>query len=110
MYAPFKDTSKVVGKDGATYAVPYLWGLNPIVYRKDIYKEEPTYATLFDPKYKGQLAMRDYALESIAVAGLYIGVPRDEVFTMSDAQLAESKRRSSRRNHFCEPIGRRSAT
>ncbi len=81
-----------MGKDGATYAVPYLWGLNPIVYRKDIYKEEPTYATLFDPKYKGQLAMRDYALESIAVAGLYIGVPRDEVFTMSDAQLAESKK------------------
>ncbi len=92
MYAPFKDTTKVVGKDGATYAVPYLWGLNPIVYRKDVYKEEPTYATLFDPKYKGQLAMRDYALESIAVAGLYIGVPRDEVFTMSDAQLAESKK------------------
>lgn len=92
LYAPFKDTPKVMGKDGATYAVPYLWGLNPIVYRKDKFSEEPTYATLFDAKFKGQLAMRDYALESIAIAGLYVGVPREQVFTMSDAQLAEAKK------------------
>lgn len=92
MYPAFKSTDRVVGKDGKTYAVPYLWGLNPIVYRKDKFSEEPTYATLFDPKYKGQLAMRDYALESVAIAGLVVGVPRDKVFTMGDAELAEAKK------------------
>jgi spermidine/putrescine-binding protein len=92
MYPAFKNTPKVIGKDGATYAAPYLWGLNPIVYRTDKFSTEPTYATLFDSKYKGQLAMRDYALEGIAIAGLYVGVPRDQVFTMSDDQLVEAKK------------------
>jgi spermidine/putrescine-binding protein len=92
MYAAFKNTDRVKGKDGQTYAVPYLWGLNPIVYRADKISDEPDYGTLFDAKYKGQLAMRDYALEALAVAGLYVGIPRERVFTMSDSELAEAKK------------------
>ena len=92
MYDVFKTTPKVRGEGGAAFAAPYLWGLNPIVYRADKYDSEPDYGTLFDARYKGQLAMRDYALESIAIAGLFVGVSRDEVFTMSDAQLAEAKK------------------
>ncbi len=92
MYTPFKSTDRVKGKDGTTYAIPYLWGLNPIIYRTDKYATEPDYGTLFDGRYKGQLAMRDYALESIAIAGLYVGVPRERVFSMSDEELAEAKK------------------
>lgn len=92
MYDVFKATEKVKGEDGATYAIPYLWGLNPIVYRKDIHTEEPTYSTLFDEKYKGQLAMRDYALESIAIAALHIGVPREKAFLLTADELAEAKK------------------
>jgi spermidine/putrescine transport system substrate-binding protein len=92
MYPAFKDTDRVKGKDGQTYAVPYLWGLNPIVYRADKLPGEPDYGTLFDAKYKGQLAMRDYALEALAIAGLYVGIPRERVFTMTDAELAEAKK------------------
>jgi spermidine/putrescine-binding protein len=92
MYPAFKDTDRVKGKDGQTYAIPYLWGLNPIVYRADKLPNEPDYGTLFDAKYKGQLAMRDYALEAIAIAGLYVGIPRERVFTMTDAELAEAKK------------------
>jgi spermidine/putrescine-binding protein len=92
MYDAFKNTDRVKGKDGQTYAVPYLWGLNPIVYRADKLSAEPDYGTLFDSKYKGQLAMRDYALEAIAIAGLYVGIPRERVFTMSDSELAEAKK------------------
>lgn len=92
MYDVFKTTPKVKGEDGATYAIPYLWGLNPIVYRADIHTEEPTYSTLFDPKFKGQLAMRDYALESIAIAALHIGIPRDKAFNLSTDELAEAKK------------------
>ena len=92
MYDVFKTTDKVKGEDGATYAIPYLWGLNPIVYRSDIHTEEPTYSTLFDPKFKGQLAMRDYALESIAIAALHIGIPRERAFLLTSDELAEVKK------------------
>jgi spermidine/putrescine-binding protein len=92
MYAAFKGNDRVNGKDGQPYAVPYLWGLNPIVYRADKLSGEPDYGTLFDAKYKGQLAMRDYALEALAVAGLYVGIPRERVFSMSDSELAEAKK------------------
>lgn len=92
MYDVFKTTDRVKGEDGATYAIPYLWGLNPIVYRTDVYAEEPTYSTLFDEKYKGQLAMRDYALESIAIAALHLGIPKEKAFLLNETELAEAKK------------------
>ncbi len=92
MYDVFKTTPKVLDDAGKQFAVPYLWGLNPIVYRKDKFESEPDYTTLFDEKYKGQLAMRDYALESIAIAGLVAGIPRDKVFLMETRELAEAKK------------------
>ncbi|WP_197521205.1 extracellular solute-binding protein [Agrobacterium vitis] len=92
MYDVFKSTPKVMDDAGKTFAIPYLWGLNPIVYRKDKFDKEPDYTTLFDAKYSGQLAMRDYALESIAIAGLVAGVPRDKVFMMEAKELAEAKK------------------
>ncbi|WP_245430328.1 ABC transporter substrate-binding protein [Rhizobium tropici] len=92
MYDVFKTTPKVLDESGKPFAVPYLWGLNPIVYRTDKLDKEPDYATLFDAKYSGQLAMRDYALESIAIAGLVAGVPRNKVFTMDAKELAEAKK------------------
>ncbi|WP_234708943.1 PotD/PotF family extracellular solute-binding protein [Rhizobium rhizogenes] len=92
MYDVFKTTPKVLDASGKQFAVPYLWGLNPIVYRKDKFDSEPDYTTLFNEKYKGQLAMRDYALESIAIAGLVAGVPRDKVFVMETKELAEAKK------------------
>ncbi|MDQ0456835.1 ABC transporter substrate-binding protein [Rhizobium paknamense] len=92
MYDVFKTTKKVQNEGGDTFAIPYLWGLNPIVYRTDKLDKEPDYTTLFDKKYAGQLAMRDYALESIAIAGLVAGVSRDKVFTMDAKELAEAKK------------------
>ncbi len=92
MYPAFSGNGRIKGDDGQTYVSPYLWGLNPIVYRADSYADEPTYATLFDSKYKGRLAMRDYPLESIGVAGLFVGVPRDRLFAMDDKELAEAKK------------------
>ncbi len=92
LYPPFASTDKASDDAGAVYAVPYLWGLNPIVYRTDKIEGEASYATLFDPKYKGQLAMRDYALESIAIAALQLGIPRDKAFTLTADELAEAKK------------------
>lgn len=92
MYDAFQGQDRIKGADGRTYMIPYLWGLNPIVYRADRHEKEPDYSTLFDPKYKGQLAMRDYALEAIAIAGLHMGIDRAKVFTMSGSELAEAKK------------------
>jgi spermidine/putrescine-binding protein len=92
MYKPFRTAKEILGDDGKTYGVPYLWGLNPIVYRTDVYATEPDYHTLFDPKYSGQLAMHDFALEGIVIAALHLGIPRDKVFEMGAPELAEVKK------------------
>lgn len=92
LYDTFK-TTKLGKKDGQTYGVPFYWGINPIVYRADLMDAEPDWSVFFeDGKYAGKLAMRDYALEAIMIAALYLGIPRDRMFHMDDAELAEIKK------------------
>ncbi len=92
LYDTFKQTN--LGKiDGQTYGIPFYWGINPIVYRADLMDEEPDWSVFFEgDKYNGKLAMRDYALEGIMIAAMYLGIPRDEMFNMDDKQLAEVKK------------------
>lgn len=92
MYPPFKSSPAIRDKDGNFRALPYLWGLNPVVYRTDKFDSPPDYHTLFDPKYAGQLAMHDYAMEGIVIAALHLGIPRDKVFSLDDKQLADIKK------------------
>ncbi len=92
LYAPFKSTG-LGKKDGQTYGIPFYWGINPMVYRADLMDEEPDWSTLFEgTKYKGRLAMRDYALEGIAIAAMYVGIERSRIFKMDDKELAECKK------------------
>nr|WP_272212297.1 extracellular solute-binding protein [Marinicella sp. W31]MDC2878210.1 extracellular solute-binding protein [Marinicella sp. W31] len=92
LYDTFKNTH--LGKqDGETYGIPFYWGINPIVYRADMMDAEPDWSVFFEgDKYAGKLAMRDYALEGIMIAAMYLGIPRDEMFVMDDRQLAEVKK------------------
>ncbi|WP_319584112.1 ABC transporter substrate-binding protein [uncultured Pseudodesulfovibrio sp.] len=91
-YAPFMNTP-LGKKDGQVYGIPFYWGINPIVYRADLMDKEPDWSTLFEgEKYKGRLAMRDYALEGIAIAAMYVGIPRERIFKMDDKELAECKK------------------
>ncbi|WP_370313810.1 extracellular solute-binding protein [Sagittula sp.] len=92
LYDTFKQTP--LGKvDGETYGIPFYWGINPIVYRADLMDEEPDWSVFFEgDKYDGKLAMRDYALEGIMIAAMYLGIPESEMFDMDDTQLAEIKR------------------
>ena len=73
--------------------LPYYWGINTIVYRTDLMDEKPDWSVFFKgDKYKGKLAMRDYAVEGIMIAALYLGIPQKEIFSMDDKQLAECKK------------------
>lgn len=92
MYAPLIGSPNIRDADGNIMGLPYLWGLNPVVYRTDKFDTAPDYSTLFDEKYAGQLAMRDYALESIAIGALHLGIPRDQVFSLDATQLSEVKK------------------
>jgi spermidine/putrescine-binding protein len=91
MYPVFADQTVTRGPDGAVYGIPYLWGADPIVYRTDRIEGEPDYSSLFDARYAGRISIRDYALEAIAIAGIHVGVPREELFTMNAEQLAAAK-------------------
>nr|WP_321460561.1 extracellular solute-binding protein [uncultured Cohaesibacter sp.] len=92
LYDAFK-SSPLGKKDGKTYGIPFYWGINPVVYRADLMDGEPDWSVFFEgDKYKGKLAMRDYALEGIMIAAMYLGIPREEMFVMDDKQLAEIKK------------------
>jgi spermidine/putrescine transport system substrate-binding protein len=92
LYDTFKDTP-LGKKDGETYGIPFYWGINPIVYRADLMDEEPDWSIFFEgDKYAGKLSMRDYALEGIMIAALYLGIPRDRMFHLDDKELAEVKK------------------
>lgn len=92
LYDTFKKTD-LGKKDGKTYGIPFYWGINPIVYRADLMDAEPDWSVFFEgDKYAGKLAMRDYALEGIMIAALYLGIPKDKMFDLDDKELAEVKK------------------
>lgn len=92
LYDTFKNTS-IGKKDGQTYGIPFYWGINPIVYRADLMDAEPDWSVFFEgDKYAGKLAMRDYALEGIMIAAMYLQIPRERMFDLDDKELAEVKK------------------
>jgi len=69
--------SDIMTKDGQTYSMPIYWGYNAVLYnRKFIPDSEPlvnSWGLLFDDKFKGRVAIRDDAHESIHMTALYMG-------------------------------------
>ncbi len=92
LYPAFRD-SPLGKKDGQTWGLPFYWGINPLLWRKDLMDAEPDWSVFFEPgKYSGKLAMRDYALEAVMIAAMYLGIPRERIFALDDAELAEVKK------------------
>src|SRR3546814_4959706 len=60
--------------DGQHYLVPFDWGNASVVYRTDIvgekYQKENSWAILYDPEYRGRLAMFDGETAAVGVAAL----------------------------------------
>ena len=80
--------------DGIQWAVPFIWGSTSIVYRTDLapeYADNHTWEILWDPKYKGKLAMRDSADEASIPAALVSGIANP--FDMNDEQVEQVKSR-----------------
>jgi len=82
--------SAYVKFDGRVWGVPWIWGANAIAFDKRQIPDVTSIATLFDPKYRGRISMRDDPEDSLAVAAFYLGI--EKPYSMTDAQLQEVKK------------------
>jgi putative spermidine/putrescine transport system substrate-binding protein/spermidine/putrescine transport system substrate-binding protein len=58
-FAAFRNLPQAA-KDGKTYGVANTWSADPILYNADVVKNPPaSYRVLFDPRYKGKVAIYD---------------------------------------------------
>ncbi len=81
--------------DGQRYFVPFEWGNSTIIYRTDLLDPADqgsslSYNLLFDPKYKGRIAMWDEGVAIVQAAGLALGY--DNIFSLSSDQLVEVRK------------------
>ena len=73
--------------DGQVYGIPADWGTDSVAYNHDkVSGSIDDIAALWDPQFKGRIAMPSQLHESVIVAAIYAGV--DDPFTMDDDELA----------------------
>ena len=88
--APFPNTSF----DGQAYFIPWDAGTSSVVYRTDLVDPadvaDPSWALLFNEKYKGRLSMYDTDTTFIEIAARISGMYADYQH-LSDEQLAQLK-------------------
>lgn len=75
---------------GKFYGVPFVWGANALAYNRKVMGEVDTINALFDPKWKGRLAMRDEPEDSLGVGALKLGIKKP--FEMDEKALQEVKK------------------
>lgn len=79
--------------NGKTWAVSQDWGVNPFVYNTKVFKTPPkSWDVMWDPKYKGKLAMwGDYSLVYIGASELGYDKNPKQLFNLSSSQLTAIK-------------------
>lgn len=67
------DATSNSGRIAHHYAMPYMWGTCGILYNKEYvpHKDALTWATLWNPRYKGKLLMKDSYRDSYGTALIY---------------------------------------
>ena len=84
--------------DGEQYMIPTEYGNSSVIYRKDLVEagdvESPSWSLLYNEKYKGRLANYETAAAVVQCAALVLGY--DNIYTLSDDQLAEVKKLASK--------------
>lgn len=76
--------------DGKLYGVPFVWGANAIAFNRKETGEVDSLDVLFDPKWKGRLAMRDEPEDSLGVGALKLGIKQP--YAMGEKELQEVKK------------------
>jgi len=80
--------------NGSLYAVPFNFGAYLIAYNKDKVSVPETYAVLWDPAYRKRVTIPDvYDSINIYMTALLLGMPRSDLFNLSDGQLAAIERK-----------------
>lgn len=84
IYPEFSKNSDFVA-EGATWAVPLVWGSVSLIYRPDKFTTKPdSISVLFDPAYKGKISLWDDK-SAIYWTARYLGY--NNVFDLTDEQL-----------------------
>jgi spermidine/putrescine transport system substrate-binding protein len=84
---------------GERYGIPYTWGSSPMAYNADVIKSRPrSWGVLWDPKYKGQVSIRDDIYITWAMVGAYLGVSDPWNPTSEENQEIEQKLRELHKN------------
>ena len=72
------------------YGIPFVWGANAIAFNRKEAGEVDSLGALFDPKFKGRIAMRDEPEDSLAVGALQLGIKKP--YSMDEKELQEVKK------------------
>ena len=75
---------------GKLYGVPFVWGANAIAFNRKETGDVDSLDVLFDPKWKGRLAMRDEPEDSLGVGALKLGIKQP--YQMGEKELQEVKK------------------
>ena len=78
LYPDFRDSVQL-NRDGKVYGVAWIWGGTSVAYSTDAFKDPPTsLEVLWDPKYAGQVCMRDDAEDAVRFTALALGQNPDK--------------------------------
>ncbi|MBK1698554.1 ABC transporter substrate-binding protein [Rhodovibrio salinarum] len=88
IYPEFRDRD-FLQADGEQYGVPTFWDIQPVTINADEVSD-CSFDVLFDPQYKGRIAMWD-DVSTIGDVASYMGF--DNIWTLSDAQLEQVKQK-----------------
>ena len=82
LFPAFKDAPWLF-RDGKTYAIPVIWGDQPVVYDPERWPEGPPakYTDFADPKYAGELVMVDDPVANTWLFAKSLGFPEPQRLT-----------------------------
>jgi spermidine/putrescine transport system substrate-binding protein len=90
LYTDFRDSPQL-NRDGKVFGVAWIWGGTSVAYSTEIFKEPPTsLQVLWDPKYAGQVCLRDDAEDMVRFTAMSIGQNPDKP---SDMEAVRQKLR-----------------
>jgi putative spermidine/putrescine transport system substrate-binding protein/spermidine/putrescine transport system substrate-binding protein len=76
--------------DGKLYGVPFVWGANAIAFNRKVTGEIDSMKALFDPKWKGRIALRDDTEDTLSMGALMLGIK--DPTNMGERELQEVKK------------------